>query len=127
MCAKDLRESTRKQQAQLEKLLSVKEDKRREAKRKTEQEEARRRQEEERRRLEEERRRQEEERHRREEEEAQRYTSHCQIQTRSRRLSVGEEWRDLAVSQNSLSLWQSSPVCIFFLLYITHGGNTIRK
>lgn len=56
---KDLRESQRKQQAALEKLRSIKEDKRRELIRRKEQEE--------------ERKKQEEERRRREEEEAQRY------------------------------------------------------
>lgn len=61
----ELRESQRKQQAALEKLQSVKEDKQREVIRKKEQEE-------ERRRREEERKQQEEERRRREEEEAQR-------------------------------------------------------
>ncbi|KAJ3593486.1 hypothetical protein NHX12_005820 [Muraenolepis orangiensis] len=77
---KDLRESQRQQQAALEKLLSLKEDKLQEVKRKTEQEEARKRQEEARKRQEEarkqqqeeERKRREEERQRREEEEAQR-------------------------------------------------------
>lgn len=54
---KDLRESQRKQQAALEKLRSIKEDKRRELIRRKEQEEERK----------------EEERRRREEEEAQRY------------------------------------------------------
>ncbi|XP_071368727.1 intersectin-2b [Centroberyx affinis] len=76
----DLRESQRKQQAALEKLRSIKEDKRRELNRRREQEEERKRREEERRRQEEEeqkrreeeRKRQEEERKRREEEEAQR-------------------------------------------------------
>lgn len=62
----ELRESQKKQQAALEKLRSIKEDKLRELIRRKEQEE-------ERRRREEERRRQEEERKRKEEEEAQRY------------------------------------------------------
>ncbi|XP_040911658.1 intersectin-2b isoform X2 [Toxotes jaculatrix] len=61
----ELRESQRKQQAALEKLRSIKEDKRRELIRRKAQEE-------ERRRREEERKRQEEERRRKEEEEAQR-------------------------------------------------------
>ncbi|CAJ1048909.1 intersectin-2b isoform X1 [Xyrichtys novacula] len=61
----ELRESQRQQQAALEKLRSIKEDKRRELIRRKEQEE-------EKRRKEEERKRQEEERRRREEEEAQR-------------------------------------------------------
>ncbi|XP_056135301.1 intersectin-2b [Lampris incognitus] len=61
----DLRESQRKQQVALEKLRSIKEDKRRELNRRREQEE-------ERRRREEERRKQEEARKQREEEEAQR-------------------------------------------------------
>ncbi|XP_023150163.2 intersectin-2b isoform X2 [Amphiprion ocellaris] len=60
----ELRESQRQQQAALEKLRSIKEDKRRELIRRKEQEEERRR--------EEERKRQEEERRRKEEEEAQR-------------------------------------------------------
>ncbi|KAM4602595.1 intersectin-2b [Polymixia lowei] len=68
----DLRESQIKQQAALEKLRSIKEDKRRELSRKRELEEESRRREEESRRREEERKRQEEERKRREEEEAQR-------------------------------------------------------
>lgn len=74
MRVKDLRESQRKQQAALEKLRSIKEDKRRELIRRKEQEE-------ERRRREEERKKQEEERRRREEEEAQRYfaVAWCQV------------------------------------------------
>uniref|UniRef100_I3KKD0 Intersectin 2b n=1 Tax=Oreochromis niloticus TaxID=8128 RepID=I3KKD0_ORENI len=64
----ELRESQKNQQAALEKLRSIKEDKRRELMRKKEQEEERRRKEEERKRQEEEMRRREEE------EEAQRYT-----------------------------------------------------
>lgn len=67
----ELRESQRKQQAALEKLQSIKEDKRRELIRKKEQEE-------EKRRKEEERKQQEEERRRREEEEAQRYFAFTQ-------------------------------------------------
>lgn len=63
---KDLRESQRKQQEALEKLRSIKEDKRHELIRRKEQAE-------ENRRREEERKKQEEERRRREEEEAQRY------------------------------------------------------
>ncbi|XP_033972364.1 intersectin-2b isoform X2 [Trematomus bernacchii] len=61
----ELRESQRKQQAALEKLRSIKEDKRRELSRRKEEEEARKRREEE-------NKQQEEERRRREEEEAQR-------------------------------------------------------
>lgn len=73
MCAcKDLRESQRKQQAALDKLRSIKEDKRRELIQRKEQEE-------ERRRREEERKKQEEERRRREEEEAQRYFAVTQV------------------------------------------------
>lgn len=64
----ELRQSQRNQQAALEKLRSIKEDKQRELMRKKEQEEEMRRKEEERKRQEEERRRREEE------EEAQRYT-----------------------------------------------------
>lgn len=60
----ELRESQRKQQAALEKLRSIKEDKRRELIRRKEQEEEKRR---------------EEERRRREEEEAQRYLAFMQI------------------------------------------------
>lgn len=62
----ELRESQRKQQAALEKLRSIKEDRRRELVRKKQQEE-------EKRRREAERKQQEEERRQREEEEAQRY------------------------------------------------------
>lgn len=64
----ELRESQRQQQAALEKLRSIKEDKRRELIQRKEQEEDKRKKEEE-------RKRQEEERKRREEEEAQRYFS----------------------------------------------------
>uniref|UniRef100_A0A673C9U7 Intersectin 2b n=1 Tax=Sphaeramia orbicularis TaxID=375764 RepID=A0A673C9U7_9TELE len=66
----ELRESQRKQQAALEKLRSIKEEKQRELKQRKEQEEERRR--------EEERKRREEERRRREEEEAQRYSTSTQ-------------------------------------------------
>lgn len=73
MClCQELRESQKKQQAALEKLRGIKEDKRRELFRRKEQEE-------ERRRREEERKRQEEERRRKEEEEAQRYDAFTHI------------------------------------------------
>lgn len=75
----DLKESQRKQQEALEKLRSIKEDKRRELIRRKEEEEERRKQEEERRRKEEEKQKQEEERRRREEEEAQRYFAFIQF------------------------------------------------
>lgn len=68
----ELKESQKKQQAALEKLRGIKEDKRRELIRRKEQEE-------ERRRREEERKRQEEERKRKDEEEAQRYGCFIQI------------------------------------------------
>uniref|UniRef100_A0A7N6AYB1 Intersectin 2b n=1 Tax=Anabas testudineus TaxID=64144 RepID=A0A7N6AYB1_ANATE len=68
-CLQELRESQRKQQASLEKLRSIKEEKRLELIQRKEQEE-------ERKRREEERKQQEEERRRREEEEAQRYFFH---------------------------------------------------
>ncbi|XP_068181807.1 intersectin-2b isoform X2 [Antennarius striatus] len=68
----ELRESQRKQQAALEKLMSTKEEKRHELIRRKEQEEEKRRREEERKKQEEERRQREEERKRKEEEEAQR-------------------------------------------------------
>lgn len=68
----ELRESQKKQQAALEKLRGIKEDKRCELIRKKEQEE-------ERRRREEERKRQEEDRKRKDEEEAQRYDGFTQV------------------------------------------------